>query len=1041
MKKENNTHKNHRKLSVLSMGLAFALTVTAVPANLQTQGGFAEAAEPEVVSAPDVGRVQADAMPAEVPTVAEERQLQTITMREGSASVNGLQAVTFVNQNGKQVDLQEESESISGVTSEEVTEMIDEEMPMVFAAASARKDNSGMMGAVRSQGSWGTCWAFGNTAALEANILLNKKSKAVSLNAGELDLAERHMAWFAHNTLSSLSGDPTKGLDGSRKTTAKAAYTGGNYYQALAYLTRGSGIGLEEDAPYSDDMGTLAEADRYDSVITIHDSYEVTYDITGNADNSIAAVKNLVDTYGAAGCSYLDTSTGYSGAGAPGGMAFYQTSRGTNHAVCIVGYDDSYSVDNFTGKAGKPDAPGAWLCRNSWGSSWGNNGYFWISYYDSSLSSIYAYETTDSTDYGDIYQHDATGMHTGIGVNAAANIFQARRDDTLKSVGIYMGSAVANGTIEIYTSDMKMTNPADGTKVLTNTIPAISNAGYHIIDLKSTVNIRAGQYFSIVVTLGNSGATAMYSFEGKSGCKSLEGQSYYLFYGQWYDSYKTCGNACIKALMTAGTDVAELDGLITEASGISKSSLAGFGGDATYNWLQKELKAANAAKLSKTADDVARAVNRLRQVLSQTASYHMYADVAKNLGTGTGGAQMYVNGGKFKKNGVTSLYGTQSFTFSVNKVMSWKASKTGFVLAYNGNYVVAATTTNTKPILDDSGAVKNPDERAAAIVKTKLSGSKVTITPLDTGTVYVWVLYFPKLGKAYSWEEDDYAVTKVTVGEKVPTTVKLYDTAQKAENCTDTTITQYTGTVMPQGGSTSVYIAGTTGTRTKKTDTLEASKVDGTCYEPVVPAKYQDYITITRDDVAKNKFTIQAAPDILDVFKIKTNRTLTVTIPFYCNRNSKKVNFKAVIGNPVKSVSLERAEGDTDTVVTNKAGSGITEVTVAEPEAKKASTAMITETKEFYNNDRDCTDGTKILRMAKEDDLVFTAANVAKVSTSLTAEQKKVSMALQKDKETYKITVAAGTPAGTEVYFVISHNAYRHQSGTGYKIVKVTVGK
>ena len=71
--------------------------------------------------------------------------------------------------------------------------------------------------------------------------------------------------------------------------------------------------------------------------------------------------------------------------------------------------------------------------------------------------------------------------------------------------------------------------------------------------------------------------------------------------------------------------------------------------------------------------------------------------------------------------------------------------------------------------------------------------------------------------------------------------------------------------------------------------------------------------------------------------------------------------------------------------------------------------------------------------------MLFRSSNVPNVSTKLEPMQKKISLSLQKDKMTYKITAARNTPSGTTVYFVISHNAYLHQSGAGYQIVKVTL--
>lgn len=68
-------------------------------------------------------------------------------------------------------------------------------------------------------------------------------------------------------------------------------------------------------------------------------------------------------------------------------LTFYRKNAPSNtedsHAVSIVGWDDNFSKDNFTGLANKPEHDGAYLAVNSWGTNWGpQNGYFWISYDD-----------------------------------------------------------------------------------------------------------------------------------------------------------------------------------------------------------------------------------------------------------------------------------------------------------------------------------------------------------------------------------------------------------------------------------------------------------------------------------------------------------------------------------------------------------------------------------------------------------------------------------------------------------------------------------
>lgn len=98
--------------------------------------------------------------------------------------------------------------------------------------------------------------------------------------------------------------------------------------------------------------------------------------------SNFAAVKNAVaagnpvtigfDVYESFEYAWGDIPHGQAGSGM---MPYPDTTTEQllgGHAVCIVGYDDSLPV------AGK--ANGRFIVRNSWGTSWGDNGYFYMPY-------------------------------------------------------------------------------------------------------------------------------------------------------------------------------------------------------------------------------------------------------------------------------------------------------------------------------------------------------------------------------------------------------------------------------------------------------------------------------------------------------------------------------------------------------------------------------------------------------------------------------------------------------------------------------------
>ena len=193
---------------------------------------------------------------------------------------------------------------------------------------------------------------------------------------------------------------------------------------------------------------------------------------------------------------------------------YYSGTTSSNHAVTIVGWDDSFSKNNFSTT---PPGDGAFIIKNSWGTTaadWGNvkndNGYFYVSYYDSNIG--YAMNTQftaeNPNNYTNIYQYDPLGWTQQINTSQTnpttgwgANIFTAKSNEVLKAVSFYTTDLNCNYVINIYTNP-SITPISQAGPVLTQS-GTIPNAGYHTVPLNSGVQLNAGQTFSVVMELTN----------------------------------------------------------------------------------------------------------------------------------------------------------------------------------------------------------------------------------------------------------------------------------------------------------------------------------------------------------------------------------------------------------------------------------------------------------------------------------------------------------------------------------------------------------
>lgn len=236
----------------------------------------------------------------------------------------------------------------------------------------------GLVSPIRDQGKIGDCWAFATMAALEYTA---KKQFEVDYDFSEINMASNNGITTPDN--------------------------GGNDYIAASYLTSWNGPVLEKDDPNP----TIIEEIK--SNVAIRSQFhvqEVLFLPTRENPIDNSDIKRALMKYGVVTASICYRSPFYSIAH----KSFYNNqTRDVNHEIAIVGWDDNYPKENFYRAA---PVNGAFIARNSYGTSFGDNGYFYISYYDKTIGNYNtAYSELELTEnYGNAYlSKDTFNVHSG----------------------------------------------------------------------------------------------------------------------------------------------------------------------------------------------------------------------------------------------------------------------------------------------------------------------------------------------------------------------------------------------------------------------------------------------------------------------------------------------------------------------------------------------------------------------------------------------------------------------------------------------------
>ncbi len=307
---------------------------------------------------------------------------------------------------------------------------------------------------VKDQGSAGACMSFSAIGAIESTWL--------KLGYGTSDLSEHNLA--------TCHGFEWKINDG------------GNFSMASAYFTRLSGPVTEASDPYH---VSIDNCKNYGLVIPAFSP------ITSWLPNDKEIIKKAILDYGAVSASIF-TGGNFMGLylNATDYTFYYNGTSSPDHAVLIVGWNDNKVING--GKNSPKGALGAWIVKNSWGTGWGDNGYFYVSYKDAVFlteAAVYPVRS-ELNDIDTLYMYDKLGTTTSFGFGDESGYslakFTAPASHFIREVGTFILSSGSIIDIEIY-------DDFQGDSLLTNLVASSYNnivkfPGYSTFDVSALVD-------------------------------------------------------------------------------------------------------------------------------------------------------------------------------------------------------------------------------------------------------------------------------------------------------------------------------------------------------------------------------------------------------------------------------------------------------------------------------------------------------------------------------------------------------------------------